>query len=187
MFTYSFVPTFIPSRKKNYSPYMTTNIIRHQKFAHTCLWPRLQCSFPAAWNLCTASDDWMCRNLATKLWVGPLCSMIQPSPLSGWPQQSMDELMMQVDSVPWQLTSHPRWGPFAWIVEPFKHFLRVTAHPQILALELQVPMGACPGQYNKWIYSRLKTTMILQQMVRHIFTYSLHTILASSIRRKEVR
>ena len=34
------------------------------------------------------------------------------------------------------------------IVEPFKHLLRVTAHPQFLALELQAPMGACSGQYG---------------------------------------
>ena len=33
------------------------------------------------------------------------------------------------------------------IVEPFKHILCVTAHPQILANELWAPMGACPGQY----------------------------------------
>ena len=41
-----------------------------------------------------------CRNLATRLRVGTLCSMIQLSPPSGWPQQSMDKAMMQDDSVP---------------------------------------------------------------------------------------
>ena len=43
-----------------------------------------------------------------------------------------------------------RVGACAGIVEPFKHLLCVTAHPQILALvnELQTPMGTCPGQYN---------------------------------------
>ena len=41
-----------------------------------------------------------------------------------------------------------RCGPCSGIVEPFKHFLRVTAHPQILALELRAPMGACSGQYG---------------------------------------
>ena len=32
--------------------------IRQQRFAHTHPWPRSQCSFPAARNLRTASDDW---------------------------------------------------------------------------------------------------------------------------------
>ena len=38
--------------------------------------------------------------------------------------------------------------PCAGIVEPFKHLLRVTAHPRILVLELRVPMGACLGQHG---------------------------------------
>ena len=28
------------------------------------------------------------------------------------------------------------------------HVFRVTAHPEILALELRAPMGAWPGQYG---------------------------------------
>ena len=40
------------------------------------------------------------------------------------------------------------------IVEPFKRVLRVTAHPQILTLELRVPMGACSGQYGRSILSK---------------------------------
>ena len=39
-------------------------------------------------------------------------------------------------------------GPCTGIVEPFKHLLRVTAHPHFLALELRAPMGACSGQYG---------------------------------------
>ena len=39
-------------------------------------------------------------------------------------------------------------GPFMRIIEPFKQVLRVTAHPQILTLELRAPMGACSGQYG---------------------------------------
>ena len=54
-----------------------------------------------------------CENLASRLRVGLLCSMIQLSPLSGRPQQITDELTMQVDSVPWQLTSHLGWA-LAW-------------------------------------------------------------------------
>ena len=41
-----------------------------------------------------------------------------------------------------------RMSPCTGIVEPFKDLLRVTAHPQLLALELWVPMGACSGQYG---------------------------------------
>lgn len=39
-------------------------------------------------------------------------------------------------------------GACAEIVGPLKHLLRVTAHPQFLAFELQTPMGACPGQHG---------------------------------------
>ena len=42
-------------------------------------------------------------------------------------------------------------GPCVGIVESFNHILRVTAHPQILALELQAPMVVCPGQYSMFI------------------------------------
>ena len=44
-------------------------------------------------------------------------------------------------------------GPYMGIVEPFKRVLCVTAYPQILALELRVPMGACSGQYGKLLVS----------------------------------
>ena len=37
------------------------------------------------------------------------------------------------------------------VVEPFKLFLRVTAHPQFMALRLRVPMGACLRQYSNSI------------------------------------
>ena len=33
------------------------------------------------------------------------------------------------------------------IVRLFKHLLCVFTHPQFLVLELQAPMGACPGHY----------------------------------------
>ena len=44
-----------------------------------------------------------CRNLATRLQVSQLCSMIQLSPLSGWPRQSTKRRCC----TPWQFTSHP--------------------------------------------------------------------------------
>ena len=40
-------------------------------------------------------------------------------------------------------------GACAGIVEPFKHLLCATAHPQFLVLELRVLKGTCPGQYGK--------------------------------------
>ena len=43
----------------------------------------------------------------------------------------------------------------AKIVGPFKHLLRVTAHPQFLVLELRVPMGACPRQYGTYLEASL--------------------------------
>ena len=83
-----------------------------------------------------------CRNLVTRLRVGQLCSTIQLSPLSGWPQQSTDEVTMR----------HPLAANFASGVGPYteivEHLLHVTAHPQFLALELQAPMGTCSGQYG---------------------------------------
>ena len=54
-----------------------------------------------------------CGNLATRVRVGPLYSTIQLSSLSGWPQQITDKLTMQVNLVPWQLTSHTGWA-LAW-------------------------------------------------------------------------
>ena len=86
-----------------------------------------------------------CRDLATSyIRVGLHCSTLQLSPLSGWPWQSMDEAMMQVDSVPLAANFASGVGPCGGIVEPFKHLLHATAHPQFLALEVQAPMGTCP-------------------------------------------
>ena len=45
-------------------------------------------------------------NLATRLQVGQLCSMIQLSPLSGWPRRSTKQRC----STPWQLSSHLGWA-----------------------------------------------------------------------------
>ena len=77
--------------------------IRHQRFAHTRPWPccsilPLQCEI----HMLAVTTE-CCGNLATRLRVGPLCSMIWLSLLSGWPRRSTDEPTMQVDSVPWHL------------------------------------------------------------------------------------
>ena len=126
--------------------------IRHWRFAHNDTSIRgLVCSVLSLQHkICVLQVmTERCGNLATRLRVGLLCSMIQLSLLSGWPRQSMDEATMQVDLVP--LTAN-----FASGVDPcagIKLFLRLTAHPQILALELQAPMGACPGQYSKYKYT----------------------------------
>ena len=42
----------------------------------------------------------------------------------------------------------PGMGACKGRVQPFKHLHHVTAHPQFLVLELQAPMGTCPGQYD---------------------------------------
>ena len=122
--------------------------IRHQRFAHTHLWPC--CSVLSLQHEIRVlqAKTGCCGNLATRLRVGPLCSTIQLSPLSSWPQQSTDKATMQVNSVPsgsWLCIWH---GPLHRDREPFKHLLHATAHPQFFVLELRVHMGACPGQYG---------------------------------------
>ena len=65
-----------------------------------------------------------CRNLATKLPVGQLCSMTQLSPLMGWPRRRMDEAMMW-----YTLAANfaSEVGPRTRKIEPFKHLL----HPHL--------------------------------------------------------
>ena len=41
-----------------------------------------------------------------------------------------------------------KWCRLPRCMEIFKQILSVTVHPQILALELRAPMGACLGQYG---------------------------------------
>ena len=84
---------FLHSKSEGRSTYVAPIIlmhfgcsdIRHQRFAHTRPLSCSQHSSPAAQNSHTASNDWTCWNLATRLRVGPLCSMIQPSLLLSWP------------------------------------------------------------------------------------------------------
>ena len=59
-------------------------------------------------------------------------------------------------------------GPCTGIVEPFKHLLRVTAHPQFLALELRTPMGACSGQYGTIRYSKFFVVTSQQLTFLHV-------------------
>ena len=56
-------------------------------------------------------------------------------------------------------------GPCVGIVEPFKHLLCVTAHPQILVFELQAPMGACPGQYGTLKFYKDNISQTCKQLV----------------------
>ena len=39
-------------------------------------------------------------------------------------------------------------GACTGIVGLFKQLIRVTAHPQLLELELRAPTGTCPGHYG---------------------------------------
>ena len=94
-------------------------------------WPRSQRSSPVVWNSHTATDDWMLRKLSN-----------EATGLSALYKSIRDPLVANFAS---------RVGHCArivMIVETFKHLLYVTTHPQFLALELRVPMGACPGQYS---------------------------------------
>ena len=85
-----------------------------------------------------------CGNLATRLRVSQLCSTIQLSP---WLASTKHEVTMRYTLAVYFASGV---GPCMGIFEPFKHLLCVTAHPQLLVLELQVPMGACSGQYGKY-------------------------------------
>ena len=133
--------------------------IRHQRFAHTRPWTRSQRKLQHEIRALQATTE-CCGNLATRLRVGPLCSTMKLSPLSGWPRWIVDKPTMQVDLVPWQLTSGV--GPCMGIVEPFNHVLCVTAQLQILTLELWVPMGTCPGQYGTDITRTAWFTSLIQ-------------------------
>ena len=55
--------------------------------------------------------------------------------------------MMQVNYVSLAANFASEVGTCTGIVEPSKHLLSATAHPQFLVLELQAPMGACLGHY----------------------------------------
>ena len=81
-------------------------------------------------------------------WSAFYSSAIQLSPLSGWPRQA--RVKQRCRSIRDWLAANfvSGMGPCTGIVQPFKHLLRATAHPQFLMLELRVPMGTCPGQYG---------------------------------------
>ena len=54
-------------------------------------------------------------------------------------------------------------GPCVGIVEPFKHLFCVTAHPQILALELQALMLR---EVKAWVHlSRVRTEIVYERCV----------------------
>ena len=73
-----------------------------------------------------------CGNLATSyIWIGPCCTTLQLSPRSGWPQQSTDEVTMQVDMVPPPANFTSRVGPCRGMVEPFKHLLCATTYGRL--------------------------------------------------------
>ena len=55
-------------------------------------------------------------------------------------------------STPWQANVVSWVSTCAEIVKPFKHLLRVTAHPQCVVLELWTPMGEHP-----WVIARDNT------------------------------
>ena len=102
-------------------------------------------------------------NLATRLRVGPFCRTIQFSPLSGWPRRITGKRRcksIQSRGRLLRIWSGPSLG------DPFnKRVLRVTAHPQIWALELRAPMGACSGQYGNTLQMKY---LIYKNMIESI-------------------
>ena len=92
-----------------------------------------------------------CGNMATRLWVSLLCSMLQLLHC----RAGLDEAWMKrrCKSIWHPLAANfaSGVGPCGGIVEPFKCLLHATAHPQFLAVELQAPMGPCPGQYGMYL------------------------------------
>ena len=61
-----------------------------------------------------------------------------------------------------------RMDPCTGIVEPFKHLLHVTGHPQFLALELRAAMAACSGQYGTYIMTLPITPHTSPPLTSHI-------------------
>ena len=72
----------------------------------------------------------MYKNLSSLLW--PYCAYIT------WPDYHMASTNCgrTDDASPMAANFASGVGPCVGIIEPFKHILRVTAHPQILALGL---------------------------------------------------
>ena len=105
----------------------------------------------------------------------------------GWPRQSMDETTMQY---PLAANFTSRAGPCTGIVEPFKHLLCVTTHPQFLVLELWAPIGASPGQYGTReslkVYFLVKWQLILDRLMlllhdhKHASSFRMPENMASS-------
>ena len=106
--------------------------IRHQRFAHTRAVRGLVCS------ILQATTE-RCGNLAMRLRVGPLCSAISFLHCrAGLDESRTNRLCKSIQSHAANFACGV--GPCVGIVEPFKRVLRVTPHPQILALELRAPM-----------------------------------------------
>ena len=146
--------------------------LRYQKFTHTRPWPRLQHSFPAAQNLqpTNVSDVQVC------LWSSFDLSLFLIQTLTLTPPPN-NTLLANIDILircPLAANFASAVDPCVGIVKPFKLLLRVTAHPQFLALELRVPMGTCPGQYGT-TYSHILIYIHIHTHI-HTYTYShIHT------------
>ena len=100
-----------------------------------------------------------CGNLAMRLRVSSLCNTIQLSLLSGCLRWSTDE--RRCKSISYPLAANFAFGvaPCSGIVEPFKLFLRVTAHLLFWCLSCERP----------WALARDKTVIYSMQII-HVYS-----------------
>ena len=129
------------------------------RFTHTCPWPCLQHSSPAARNLRTASNDWMLWKLgneATSWSALQHVTAFSTVGLASTKHERSDDASRF--GTPWQLTLQPVWALASWIVEPFKHLLRATADPQFWRLSCECP----------WVLARDNTVNDFMWLLRSL-------------------
>ena len=110
---------------------------------------------PAAQNSHTASDEhW--RSLVTRLRVGPLSSTIQLS--HRWASLNKTQVKQRCRYF-LVLNFASRVGTCLEIVEPFKHLLCVTAHPQFWCLSCEHP----------WVLPQGNTVLVWDKFLKLYF------------------
>ena len=145
--------------------------IRHQRLAHTHpSQPRSQRSFPFS----TKFAYCMRRLNAAETWqrgYESVSFVARYSFLHCTCRAGLDEARSDDSIHPGSLYFASEVGPCTGIVtvEPFKHLLPVTSHPQFLALEPRAFMGARSGQYG------IKATLLFNSLKRND-SLELHTV-----------
>ena len=114
------------SRSESESGSTERHDIRHQRFAHTRLWPHLQHSSPAAWNSRTASDNWMLQKLSNEattqstLWHDAAFSTVRLASTNHGRTDNASPFSLMAANFASGM------GPCMGIVEPFKHLLKFS-------------------------------------------------------------